>query len=149
MSRQPWSAQSAYLKNLVLYFLPLATFYVLLPFHFVITIQREVESNRHGSVLALLTGEPKATSPGAVYPRVGWLALALFVVALLSVVMTQDLFDHLKPSPYKNSFIHLALGRTQLLFGIALLGLLWYSRALNEIKAQCVRTENSQIHDTK
>jgi hypothetical protein len=139
ISRQPWSAQSAYLKNVALYFLPLATFYVLLPFHFVLTLQRELASKRHGPVLALLTGERKATTPGAVYLRVGWLALALFVVALLSVVMTQDLFDHLKPSPYKNLFMHLALGRTLLLFGIALLCLLWYSRVLNEIKRECLR----------
>ena len=139
ISRQSWSAQSAYLKNVVMYFLPLATFYVLLPFHFVLALQRELAAKRYGSVLALLTGERKATAPGAVYLRVGWLALALFVVALLSLVMTQDLFDHLKPSPHKNLFMHLALGRTLLLFGIALLCLLWYSKALNEIKGECLR----------
>jgi len=139
ISRQSWSAQSAYLKNLVMYFLPLATFYILLPFHFVLALQRELAAGRHGPVLALLTGERTASTRGAVYVRVGWLALALFVVALLSVVMTQDLFDHLKPSPYKNLFMHLALGRTLLLFGIALLGLLWYSSALSEIKRECLR----------
>ena len=139
--RQPWSAQSAYLKNVVMYFLPMATLYVLLPFHFVLALQRELAANRHGPVLALLTGERLATAPGAVYLRVGWLAAALFVAALLSVVMTQDLFDHLKTSPYKNLFMQLALGRTLLLFGIALLCLLWYSRALNDIKEACLRCD--------
>jgi hypothetical protein len=142
ISRQSWSAQAAYLKNLVMYFLPLATFYVLLPFHFVLALQRELAAKRHGRVLALLTGEPKAAAPGAVYLRIGWPALALFVIALLSLVMTQDLFDHLKPSPYKNVFMHLALGRTLLLFGIALLCLLWYSGELNEIKRECLRAGN-------
>src|ERR1039457_1899147 len=82
IGRQPWSAQAAYLKNVV-----------------------------------------------------------LFVVALLAVVMTQDLFDHLKPNPYKTLFMYLALGRTLLVFGIALLCVLWYSRALNEIKEECLRHE--------
>jgi hypothetical protein len=35
--------------------------------------------------------------------------------------------------------MHLALGRTLLLFGIAVLSLLWYSRVLNEIKGECLR----------
>src|ERR1017187_4770774 len=99
ISRQSWSAQSAYLKNLVMYFLPLATFYVLLPFHFVLALQRELAAKRHGPVLALLTGERKATTPGAVHLRVGWLAAALFVVAMLAVVMTQDLFGSSQTEP--------------------------------------------------
>jgi hypothetical protein len=142
VARQPWSAQASYLKNLVLYFLPLTTIYILLPFHFVFALQRELHAKRHDRVLALLMGDQKAVAPkNAMYLRVGWLALALFVVALLAVVMTQNLFDHLKPNPYKNLFIHLALGRTLLLFGIALLCLLWYSRTLNEIKRECLRVE--------
>jgi hypothetical protein len=139
--RQPWSAQAAYLKNVVLYFLPLATIYILLPFHFVLAVQREVAAQRHGPVLALLTGERKAAAPESVYLRAGWLAVALFVVALLAVVMTQDLFDHLKPNPYKTFFMYLALGRTLLVFGVALLCLLWYSRVLNKIKEECLRQE--------
>jgi hypothetical protein len=121
IGRQPWSAQAAYLKNVVLYFLPLATIYILLPFHFVVAVQREVAAGRHWPVLALLSGERTAAAPGAVYPRAGWLAAALFVIALLAVVMTQDLFDHLRPNPYKTLFMFLALGRTLLVFGIALL----------------------------
>jgi DNA-binding winged helix-turn-helix (wHTH) protein len=137
VARQPWSAQAAYLKNVVLYFLPMATLYILLPFHFVVALQRELAAKQHKPVLALLTGERKAAAPGAVYLRVGWLAMALFAAALLAVVMTQDLFDHLKPSRYKELFMYLVLGRTLLTFGIALLWLLWYSRTLNEIKLEC------------
>ena len=139
IGRQPWSAQAAYLKNVVLYFLPLATFYILLPFHFVLALKREIDAKQHKPVLALLSGEPRATAPGAVYLRVGWLAVALFAAALLAVVMTQDLFDHLKPSRFKELFMYLALGRTLLTFGIAILWLLWYSRTLNEIKQECLR----------
>jgi len=94
-----------------------------------------------GQLLAMLSGARKAAAPGAVYLRAGWLAVALFVVALLAVAMTQDLFDHLKPSPYKILFMFLALGRTLLVFGIASLSVMWYSRALSEIKEECVRRE--------
>ncbi len=54
-AREPWAAQTAYLKDVALYFLPLATVYVLLPFHFVLAVQREVRSNQHTGVLALLS----------------------------------------------------------------------------------------------
>ena len=50
IGRQPWPAQAAYLKNVVLYFLPLATIYILMPFHFVVAVQREVAAGRHGPV---------------------------------------------------------------------------------------------------
>jgi len=142
IARQPWTAQAAYLKNVALYFLPMATFYILLPFHFVIALQRELAARRPGPVLALLTGQRKAPSVvGAIYLRVSRLAWALFATALLSVVMTEDLFDHLKPNHYKELFIWLVLGRTLLLFGVAVLWLLWYSKSLDEIELECLRDD--------
>ena len=62
--------------------------------------------------------------------------------------MTQDLFDYLKPNPYKTLFMQLALGRTLLLFGTALLCLLWYSTTLGKIKRECVRNEIGISPDT-
>jgi len=138
-AREPWSGQAAYLKNIALYFLPLATVYVLIPFHFVLAVQREVRNSQHTAVLFLLAGERNATAPrGAVYLRVWWLAIGLLAAALLSLVLTQDLFDHLKPNPYKNLFMELVLGRVLLYFATGLCCVLWYSRALNEIKRECL-----------
>jgi hypothetical protein len=137
--REPWSGQTAYLKNVVLYFLPLATVYVLLPYHFILAVQREVRNNQRAAVLALLTGERKAAAPkGAVYVRAWWLAAGLFAAALLSVGLTQDLFDHLRPSLFKSLFMQLVLGRVLLYFATGLFCILWYSRALNEIKRECL-----------
>jgi hypothetical protein len=117
----------------------LATVYVLLPFHFVLAVQRELRNNQHAAVLALLAGERDAPAPkGAVYLRVRWLAIGLFAAALLSVALTQDLFDRLKPNPFKNLFMHLVLGRVLLYFATGLFCVLWYSRALNEIKRECL-----------
>jgi hypothetical protein len=56
----------------------------------------------------------------------------------VAVALTQDLFDHLKPNPFKNLFMQLALGRTLLFFAIGLFCLLWYSRTLNDIKRECL-----------
>jgi hypothetical protein len=137
--REPWSAQAAYLKNVVLYFLPLATVYILLPFHFVLAVRRELRENHREDVMALLFGERRTAAPrGAVYLRVWWLAVGLSVAAFVAVALTQDLFDHLKPNPFKNLFMQLALGRTLLFFAIGLFCLLWYSRTLNDIKRECL-----------
>jgi hypothetical protein len=54
------------------------------------------------------------------------------------LVLTQDLFDHLKPNPYKNLFMQLVLGRVLLYFATGLFCVLWYSRALDEIKRECL-----------
>lgn len=137
--RQPWPARTAYLKDVTFYFLPLAFVYMLVPFHFVLALERELSANRHGPVLALLGGEGKRASPqGTVYLGPARLAWGLFLAGLVAVMMTENLFDHLKPSPYKNLFMDLALGRTLLLFGIALVCLVWYSGSLNDVKQRCI-----------
>jgi len=141
-SREPWSAQAAYLKNVVLYFLPMATIYILVPFHFVVAVRRDLTANHVEDVLSLLTGESRTVAPrGAVYVRPWWLSVGLCVAAFIAVALTQDLFDHLKPNPFKNLFMQLALGRTLLYFVIGLFCLLWYSRTLNEVKRECLETQ--------
>ncbi len=138
--RQPQSAQAAYLKNIVLYFLPLITAYVLIPYHFVMALQREMQAGEDRSVLALLTAQPRGVVPrSAIYLRVWWLALGLMLAGVVSVFLTQDLFDHLRPSRYMSVFMELALGRCLLFFGLGLLCLVWYAKALNEIKRECIK----------
>lgn len=144
LGRQAQSAQAAYFKNIVLYFLPLASVYLLLPFHFVLALQQDLEGQKYSEVAALLMAERRAVAPaGTVFLRIWWLAVALAVVAVLSMVMTQDLFDHLRPGRFMNLFMLLVLARCLLYFGLGLLCLLWYARALNEIKRECMRREGS------
>ena len=142
--RQAQSAQAAYFKNMVLYFLPLASIYLVLPFHFVLALQQDVAAQRHSEVAALLSSEPRAVAPkGAIFLRVRWLAVTLALAAVLSAILTQDLFDHLRQGRYMNLFMLLALGRCLLYFGLGLLCLLWYAKTLNEIKRECLRREGS------
>ena len=91
-------------------------------------------------MLALLTAQPRGVVPrSAIYLRVWWLALGLMLAGVVSVFLTQDLFDHLKPSRYMSVFMELALGRCLLFFGLGLLCLVWYAKALNEIKRECIK----------
>lgn len=142
-SIQTYTAQAAYMKG-IRYTLPLAAVFLLVPFHFVLTMQRELRDERHRLGLALLSGEKWAVSPpGAFYIRVRTLWVILLALLLVSIPMTSHLFDNLKPSPYLNLFTHLMQLRWVLYFGLGLECLAWYSRALNEIKRECVVVESA------
>lgn len=147
-SFQTYTAQSAYLKS-VLYFLPLAIVFLLVPFHFVVVLQRELQEGHHRSALALFMGERWAVTPqGAVYLKGWWLSLLLAVIAVLSVAMGAHLFDNLKPGPYTNLFTQLVQARWLLYFLLAAACLIWYHLSLNELKRECLAVVmNSSTRD--
>jgi hypothetical protein len=137
-SIQTYTAQAAYLKS-VIYFLPVAVVFLLLPFHFVVVMQRELQLGRHNPALALLTGERHSiTPPKAVYLRLSWLLVALAVIVLVAIPMGARLFDNLRPGAYMNLFTQLVLLRTLLYFGLAVACVAWYSHSLNELKRECL-----------
>jgi hypothetical protein len=134
---QAQTAQVAYLKNVFLYFFPLVVILSLIPFHFVAAIRRELDRGNHRLVLALLTGKSESMrSTNAPYLRVGWLSAGLFGAALVSLIMTNRLFDHLKEGPYMDLFMKLVLARVFVYFSLGLACLLWYHRALSELKRE-------------
>jgi hypothetical protein len=142
-SIQTYTAQGAYLKS-VIYFLPLAVVFLLLPFHFVVAMQRELQLGRHELALALLTGERRSITPQkTVYPRMSWLLVALAVLVILAIAMGMRLFDNLRPDPYMNLFTQLVLLRTLLYFGLAVACVAWYSHSLNELKRECLAVMRS------
>jgi hypothetical protein len=137
-SFQSQTAQGAYLKDLCLYFLPLAIVFLALPYHFVASLQHEIRNERYGNVRGLLLGEKQAASPrNAFYINVRWLGIILLGAALFSLLLTFNLLDHIKPGPYMNLFTHLVFWRLLLFFGLGVEGLIWYSKSLNEIKREC------------
>lgn len=74
---QTYTAHGAYLKS-VYYFLPLAVLFLILPFHFVVSTQGELQAGRARIVLDILLGGRQAAPPaGPVYLKVRWLGLAL------------------------------------------------------------------------
>jgi hypothetical protein len=120
---QAQTAQAAFFKNVVFYFLPLVTLVWLIPFHFVASLH-----GRHGKrdILAPLD---------AVYFQLEWLSTGLLLAAVAGVFLTQHLLSNLIPSPYANLFMLLALAKTFVYFGLGMACLTWYSRSLTSIRS--------------
>ena len=135
---QAYPAQAAYFKN-TLYYFPLCLVFVLTPFHFVLMMQRQLREGRHRRVFAVLTGGSMGVTPkGSVFLRVWHLSVILGFAGLASLYLTSRLMDNLMPAPYMNLFVSLIQLRTFLYFALAVGCLVWYSRALDEIKRECI-----------
>lgn len=135
---QTYTAHGAYLKS-VYYFLPLAVLFLILPFHFVVSTQGELQAGRARIVLDVLLGGGLAAPPaGSVYLKVRWLALALTICALVSVAVLAHLFENLLPNEHLNLFIQSVQWRTLLYFGLGLECLAWYYRSLGRIRRECL-----------
>lgn len=138
---QTYTAHGAYLKS-VCYFLFLAIVFLIIPFHFVLSIHKEMRAGKTDFVLPLLTGERRSLVPvGSIYLKTWWLGLFLFIIAVISPILVAHLFDELKPSPYMNFFMQLVQWRILLYMALGLECLLWYYRTLNEIKRECLHFE--------
>ncbi|MDQ3012577.1 MAG: zf-HC2 domain-containing protein [Acidobacteriota bacterium] len=145
-SLQAYTAQAAYLKDII-YFFILKVVFLLPPFHFVLTMQRELQAGRHRLALGLFSGDKLSVTPrGAFFPRF-WVLLLFFVVIVsISIFLHTNLMDHLKPAPFMNLFSNLILTRLMLYYALAAECLFWYYRALNELKRECLAAERIQFN---
>jgi DNA-binding winged helix-turn-helix (wHTH) protein len=144
---QTYSAQAAYLKDTV-YFLALALLFLILPSHFISTMEHEINQGRRDSVAEALTGARlAASSTGAIYPRFWALASLLVVFAALAIAMTAHLLDNLQDGPYKNLFIQLVYLRGVLYFGLGIERLVWYRTSLDQLKHQSLFSSDSVYYD--
>jgi hypothetical protein len=133
---QTYPAQAAYLKDMA-YFLILAFFFMLLPFHFVVTAQRQIAMGKAPEILGLLIGNKRSLAPkGTVYPRLWALALLLIGFAAIAIALTAHLLDHLSYSAYMNLFTQLLYARGLVYFALGVECLIWYYVALEELKRQ-------------
>jgi len=139
--RQAYTAQAAYLKDII-YFIILKNIFLLPPFHFVLTMQRELQAGRHRLALELFSGGRLSVAPrGTFFPRF-WVLLLFFVVIVsISIFLHTNLMDHLKPAPFMNLFSNLILTRLLLYYALAAECLFWYYRSLNELKRECLAAE--------
>jgi hypothetical protein len=134
-------AQAAYLKS-ILYGLILNVLFWLPPFHFVITLQRELAEGRHRMTLGLLTGDKLSVTPrGAFYPRLVALLVCFVLVIVVAFNLHHDLMGKLKPDPYFNLFSWLIYARLTCYFALGAEGVAWYARSLNELKRECLAAE--------
>lgn len=137
---QTQTAQGAYLKNVVVYFLPLATLFLLIPFHFVTSLR----SNRINSsrVRELLFNRQQASAlPNAIYISPRMLGFLLLIAGIACLPGTYWLLDHLRLSPHMNRFTLLVITRLVFYFGLGTECVLWYSGTINEIKASLANAQ--------
>jgi len=135
---QASTGQAAYLKNVCFYFLPLAIVFLLIPFHSVLVLDREVRRGNCPIVMNILPAPAEKTffSFGLFIPSraLGWI---LFVAAIVCLLLTFRLFDHLKDGTYQNLFSILAILRVMLYFGFGGECLVWYHMALERLQTVC------------
>jgi hypothetical protein len=133
---QTWTAQAAYLKGII-YCGASATVFLLIPFHFIVSMQSELQAGRHRTVWDILTGTALAILPrGAPYIRVAILAALLLAGAGVSVLSTAHLLEALNVTEFTNLFIHTVQIRWLLFLGLGAECCWWYSSAINELKRE-------------
>jgi DNA-binding winged helix-turn-helix (wHTH) protein len=141
-SLQASTAQAAYLKNVGLYFLPLTIAFLLIPFHAVSVLRREVRFGSCERIVDAFSQRKQMASGIGLLISVRLLGLVLLAAAITSLALTYRLFDHLEVSPYLNLFSILAIVRLLLYFGFGAECLVWYSLSLSDIQRQCDTTLN-------
>jgi hypothetical protein len=139
-----YPAHGAFLKD-TLYFLPLAVVFLVIPYHFVVTLQRELREGRYRLGMALFMNERWSVVPGgSVYLRVWWLCLTLSGAFVVSLALTSHLFENLKPGTHSDLFVQLVQWRLVIYFTFGAECLLWYYHLLNEIKRECLAGISAQ-----
>lgn len=129
------SAFDGYFKNVSMYFVLLAVAFILVPFHAVVTLTRELHLGRVTNTAAVLTHDPQAFHPrGLWYVRPAWLGAVLLAGVLIGFAGTNRLLDALAPGPYTNLFTRALCVRVALWFVVAATGLAWYWRRLQDLK---------------
>ena len=139
-----YTAQISYLKDLY-YLVPVAVAFIVLPFHFVAAMQRELAEGKHAATLHLISGEKWAVPPrNVVYPRSNFLWIAFFCIVAVSLFLTWHLLDSLVSATYLHLYTILIFIRLALYYGLWFECLCWYHRMLNEIKRECLAVERGR-----
>ena len=117
---QAQPALAAFVKNALVYFLPLAVFFLLSPFYFVVAAELKAQK--------IISAVPMDVI--FIRPRV-LLIIALGAI-LYSLITTFYMLDRLQPGPYHGLFVSLIFVRFLVFFGLAVGSTLWYKAALAE-----------------
>jgi DNA-binding winged helix-turn-helix (wHTH) protein len=135
---QTYPAHGAFFKN-VYYFLPLAILFLIIPYHFVISAQKELKAGQKQKVRDVLIGKRMRVVPlGAIYLRLWWLGGLLLAAAIGGAIGIAHLFENLLPSVHMNLFVQLEQWRTFIFFSLGLECMFWYYRSLNDLKSACL-----------
>jgi len=120
LSFQGLTAYSAYLKDTT-YVYTLGIVFVLLPFHYVVSLEREIRAGRLEITTARLAHKTRA-----VFIRPGLLLAILVGVGAWSQVSIAHIFENLRPGPYLGLYMNLVQIERFLGLALALECLAWY-----------------------
>jgi len=135
-SFRTWTAQAAYVKGIV-YCGIFAGLFLLVPFHFVLAMQRNLWEGRHRMVHETLTGGIFGIPPrGAPYLSVWLLSGLLILGAASSFISTAHLLEALTPGAYSNLFILTIVIRWLLFLFLGIECCWWYYSALNDLRRE-------------
>jgi hypothetical protein len=143
---QTRTVYQAFQKNIFIHFTPVIILYVLLPFHVVLGIQRELQQGRVTNTVALLTGDRRAFHPRGLWllrPQVlGWL---MALMGIVHVVGMNYMLDHLLPGSYSTWYAAALYTRIGLWLVIAGVGLAWYHRQMQDLRQLALLLQ--RLHD--
>lgn len=123
-------------------FLAMGIFYLIIPYHLVLTLQRELQMRQHSSVLSLLRHERGSIVPrGSLYLRVGWMIGVLAPMAFMTWQNMEWYMRSLEWWPYKGLFNAFILVTWISFYALGTAWMIWHRYALNEIKRECVIVE--------
>lgn len=122
----------------------LALFFICLviPFHFVVTMQRELAEGNHAAVLKALARDKAGVLPrGLIYLRIGAVLPLLTILSVLIWWGQREFVRLIAPGGYRDFYVTLSslVWLSYFAFGTGLM--LWYFRMINELKRECLVAE--------
>jgi DNA-binding winged helix-turn-helix (wHTH) protein len=125
---QTQPAFSAFVKNSLIYFLPLGVVFILIPFHFVCV--------RENLIADVSESVSHSREKGAVNLRFSHLFGLWLIAVMYAIISTFYLLDNLLPGEFHGLFVALAFLRFFIYFGLSLACLFWYRTVLNFVNAR-------------
>lgn len=122
--------------------LALITICLLVPFHFIVSLQRELAEGRHNAVLKVLNREKDAVPVRhTIYLRI-WPLLTVLTMQVYVIWRIQDRFmDTLAPGKHRVFFVTFSQTTWFIYFVLGASWMIWYYRMLNELKRECLIAE--------
>ena len=129
-SFQGLTAHAAYSKD-ASYFYALGIIFLLLPYHYVVSVESEIRLGRRGSVGELLAHQTRSDPRHlALYFRPSLLLVLLVGAGIWSQLSIAHIFEHLRPSLYMGLYMNLLQIGRFLAFVLGLECLAWYHLSL-------------------
>jgi anti-sigma factor RsiW len=128
------TAFAGFVKNVLLYFLPLMVVFVLLPFQAVVALECDVRQGKVNNVRSLLVSRFGFVPTGVVLVQPGVLGGLLAALAVLGIAGANYLLDAVRPGPFAGLFALALYVRMFCWFATAAIGVWWYAVRLDDIK---------------